>query len=134
VVLAGMGSDDLLTKVGAHASAGRRVVMLARVHGPVSEDGLDPSSLEPAALVVLEDKVRDEAPDTVRYFKEQGVEVKVFSGDHPQTVGAVVARAGVDPGKGAVDAREKSGPRAEARTDRGPAERRTRRRYGRRRR
>ena len=109
VVLADSGREDLLAKVAAHASAGRRVVLLARVDGPLSDEGPDPSHLEPAALVVLEDKVRDEAPDTVRYFKEQGVEVKVFSGDHPQTVGAVVARAGVDPGAGAVDARELPG-------------------------
>ena len=106
VILAGTGRDDLLPKVATHAQAGRRVVMLGRVDGPLDDSGLDPSKLEPAALVVLEDKVRDEAPDTVRYFKEQGVEVKVFSGDHPQTVGAVVSRAGVDAGAGAVDARE----------------------------
>ena len=106
VILAGAGRDDLPPKISAHADAGRRVVLLARVDGPLSDAGLDPSKLEPAALVVLEDKIRDEAPDTVRYFKEQGVEVKVFSGDHPRTVGAVVARAGIDPGAGAVDARE----------------------------
>jgi cation-transporting ATPase E len=106
VVLAGTGREDLEAKVGEHAAAGRRVVLLARVEGPLDETGFDPSTLRPDALVVLEDKVREEAPDTVHYFKEQGVEVKVFSGDHPQTVAAVVSRAGVDPGPGAVDARE----------------------------
>ncbi|MGH2754213.1 MAG: HAD-IC family P-type ATPase [Actinomycetota bacterium] len=103
VILAG-SDGELAARVGAHADQGRRVVLLAHVRGSLDAEGLDPGGLEPAALVVLEDKVREEAPDTVRYFKEQGVDVKVFSGDHPKTVGAVVARAGVTPGPGAVDA------------------------------
>ena len=47
------------------------------------------------ALVLLEDIVRADAPETLAYFAEQGVTVKVISGDNPVTVGAVARRAGL---------------------------------------
>jgi magnesium-transporting ATPase (P-type) len=60
-------------------------------------------------LVVLTERVRDDAADTMRYFTEQGVALKVISGDNPRTVGAVAAQVGV-PGvtsaADAVDARQ----------------------------
>jgi cation-transporting ATPase E len=48
------------------------------------------------ALVLLEDIVRADAPETLRYFADQGVTVKVISGDNNVTVGAVARRAGLD--------------------------------------
>jgi len=61
------------------------------------------------ALVVLAERIRDDAEQTLRFFTEQGVTLKVISGDNPRTVGAVAAKVGV-PGVSsaadAVDARE----------------------------
>ncbi|HEU5266048.1 MAG TPA: HAD-IC family P-type ATPase [Jatrophihabitans sp.] len=93
------------------AAQGRRVLLLAA--DPVEFDGEPehpqlPPALTPQALVVLAERVRDDAPDTMRYFVEQGVALKVISGDNPRTVGAVAAAVGV-PGvheaSDAVDAR-----------------------------
>ena len=48
-----------------------------------------PPTLEPVALVMFEEKIRPDAADTLRYFEEQGVALKVISGDNPRTVAAV---------------------------------------------
>ncbi|HMK13377.1 MAG TPA: cation-translocating P-type ATPase [Acidimicrobiales bacterium] len=91
------------SRVEEQALAGRRVVLLASSAQPLNGEG-PPADLTPKALVLLEDKIRADAADTLAYFAEQGVTIKVISGDHPATVGAVARRCGVtddDP----VDAR-----------------------------
>ncbi|MEV1009186.1 HAD-IC family P-type ATPase [Streptomyces sp. NPDC049881] len=60
---------------------------------------------EPAALVVLEQRVRPEAAATLRYFADQGVAAKIVSGDNAVSVGAVAARLGVPGADHPVDAR-----------------------------
>jgi cation-transporting ATPase E len=97
------GDRAIVAAAEAHAAAGRRVVLLASSPGPLN--GLGPPPVEPRALVVLSDQVRIDAPETLRWFAEQGVAVKVISGDHPRTVGAVAARAGVAGADHPVDAR-----------------------------
>lgn len=92
------------------AAAGSRVLLLASTQSSsgVSSDGALPDDLSPAALVVLSEHVRDEAEATLRYFTEQGVGIKVLSGDNPRTVGAVAAALhlpGIGGAGDAVDAR-----------------------------
>ena len=58
------------------------------------------------ALKNVEDIIREEAPDVLRYFREQDVTLKVISGDNPVTVSAVAMRAGVENADKYVDARE----------------------------
>ena len=82
-------------RVEEQARAGRRVVLLASSPQPLNGDG-PPADLTPRALVLLEDKIRPEAADTLAYFAEQGVTIKVISGDHPATVGAVARRCGIE--------------------------------------
>ncbi len=68
-------------------------------------DAVDaPGQVVPRALVVLEQKVRPEARGTLAYFAEQGVAVKVISGDNATSVGAVTGSLGLDTGE-VVDAR-----------------------------
>jgi cation-transporting ATPase E len=86
------------------AASGSRVLLLARAEGGLDGDGL-PENLQPAALVLLEEKVRPDAPDTLRYFADQGVDLKVISGDNPRTVGAVAQRVGLPDAGDPVDAR-----------------------------
>jgi cation-transporting ATPase E len=62
--------------------------------------------MRPVALVVLDDAVRPESPATVHYFSDQGVALKVLSGDHPGTVGSVAHRVGLEEADRAVDARQ----------------------------
>ena len=92
------GHDDVLAAVDTEADQGHRVVLLA------DADALDderlPETLAPVAIVVLGDIPRPDAADTLRYFAEQHVTVKVISGDDPRTVGAIAARLGLDGSRG----------------------------------
>ena len=64
-----------------------------------------PADLRPAAVVTLRDSLRPEAERTLRYFEEQGVVVKVISGDDPRTVGAIASQLELPGAADAVDAR-----------------------------
>ncbi len=80
--------------VARHAAAGHRTLILAK--SPVDlDDGL-PDGLQPTALVAIGDAVREDASATIDYFTDQGVDVKVISGDHPATVAAIVSHAGIE--------------------------------------
>jgi cation-transporting ATPase E len=96
--------DAAQQRMQHYAERGRRVLMLARA--PEGLTGETLPNLVPEALVVLEEKVRESAPDTIKYFEDQGVTVKVISGDNPVTVAAVAQRVGVDGADKWYDARE----------------------------
>jgi len=94
--------NDLATRASAQGS---RVLLVANSETPLSEGRLPPD-LAPVAVISLSDQVRDDASETLRYFADQGVRVKVISGDHPETVGAVAAQVGIDGSDQVVDARQ----------------------------
>jgi cation-transporting P-type ATPase E len=95
VVLAAAPDEGVGASVTRRTMAGERVVVLARCPRlPVDE--VLPAGIEAAALVVLGDRVREAAPRTIRFFAEQGVSVRVLSGDDPRTVAAVCRQAGLD--------------------------------------
>jgi cation-transporting P-type ATPase E len=104
MVLAG-SQDVLLSQAADLAASGGRVLVLAHAPGPLTGQALPPS-LRAVAFIVLEERLRSDAPDAIAYFTAQGVALKVISGDSPHTVGAVAARAGVPRGGGPVDARD----------------------------
>ncbi|MBO5891772.1 MAG: HAD-IC family P-type ATPase [Oscillospiraceae bacterium] len=85
------------------AGAGYRVLMVAQYGADISER-LEPGKLTPLALVLLTNRIRKEAPKTFQYFVEQGVTVKVISGDDPLTVSEVARRAGIPNAQDYVDA------------------------------
>ena len=95
---------EVAAEVERAAGQGRRVLLVARADQPVVDEVL-PADREPVALVLLEDEVRPDAPEILRYFGEQGVDLKVISGDHPDTVAAVARRAGVPGAERGIDAR-----------------------------
>lgn len=80
-----------------------RVLTLARVAG-FSPEGELLGSPEPVALVMIQDRIRPEAADTIRYFTEQGVRLKVISGDGMTTVSNIARAAGIPGAEEAVDA------------------------------
>src|SRR5918996_3351778 len=87
---------DLAGRVAREQGAGRRVLAVA--HGGALADGADPrlpDGLAPLGLVVLAERLRPEARATVEYFRSQGIDLKVLSGDAPQTVAAIAADAGI---------------------------------------
>jgi len=97
--------DEQVKRVVAEVVAdGARAVLVAVGSTPLEATRL-PRDLEPVALVVLADQVRPDAAETLRYFAEQGVRVKVISGDHPDTVAAVAGQVGLDGWSEPVDAR-----------------------------
>ncbi len=101
-ILLKLNYADYREAVETWAEKGCRVLLLARQEGPLGET---PSGrLRPAALVLLSNKLRREAADTFRYFHEQGVTVKVISGDNPVTVAEVARRAGIPDSEKYVDA------------------------------
>jgi cation-transporting ATPase E len=106
------GADVVAGLVGADADAaaretqnGNRVLLLARAPGGLAGETL-PSGLEPTALLVLGDTVRPDAADTLRYFSEQGVAIKIISGDDARTVGAIAAGLGLPGADAPIDARD----------------------------
>jgi cation-transporting ATPase E len=98
------GDDSLVRRVADAAEAGSRVVLLARAPDGLEGDRL-PRRLEPAALIVLGDRLRGDAAVTLQYFADQGVEVKVISGDDPRTVGAIASSLGLRGAEDPIDGR-----------------------------
>ena len=94
-IVLGGGYAAFRGTVEPQLAAGRRVLVLARGHGVLEGGTLqhDPQAL---GFVVLSDKIRADAPATLAYFKAQGVDVKVISGDNAVSVAEVARRAGVE--------------------------------------
>ena len=97
--------DGPLSQAADLAASGRRVLALARADGPLDGQALPPG-LRAAAFIMLAERLRSDAPDTIAYFAAQGVALKVISGDSPHTVSAVAARAGVPEAGDPIDARD----------------------------
>jgi cation-transporting P-type ATPase E len=111
-VLLPTGRGELLRRAEEIATQGRRVVLLAALPALVDGDR-PPDGAVPQAMVVIGDRVRDDAPATIAWFSEEGVRVKVVSGDHPRTVAAIAGRVGVPGADVPVDARTLPGDQAE---------------------
>ncbi|MEU6854268.1 HAD-IC family P-type ATPase [Actinacidiphila alni] len=108
-----LGAPDVLLPAG-HASLaeidqlnneGLRVLLLARTDRAL-DDPRVAESVTPYALVVLEQRLRPDAGDTLRYFAEQNVQTKVISGDNAVSVGAVAGKLGLPGAEEPVDARQ----------------------------
>lgn len=90
------------------AASGLRTMVLAHTASlPRTADGkvlTDKPKASPALLITFREQVREEAPETLQYFADQGISLKVFSGDNPQTVAAAAKLAGMNVDSGAIDA------------------------------
>ncbi|NEW44582.1 cation-translocating P-type ATPase [Nocardia cyriacigeorgica] len=102
-VLLDPGSEDARVAEELGAS-GLRILLLARGDRPVDAPDA-PGTVTPVALVVLEQKVRPDARETLDYFASQDVSIKVISGDNAVSVGAVASSLDLPGGDHAVDAR-----------------------------
>ncbi|MEU8135003.1 HAD-IC family P-type ATPase [Streptodolium elevatio] len=99
--------DPILAEAEDLGSHGLRVLLLVRTDEPVEDltAPYNPLHGHPAALVVLEQRLRHDAADTLAYFAAQGVATKVISGDNAVSVGAVAAKLGIPGAEHPVDAR-----------------------------
>ncbi|MCM1437863.1 MAG: HAD-IC family P-type ATPase [Roseburia sp.] len=80
--------------VKQYAQMGLRVIVLAHSSTPIVGDKL-PSILKPIAIISIADNIREDAIETIKWFKDNDVMVKVISGDNPITVSEVAKRAGI---------------------------------------
>ena len=89
------GEIDLQTK--AAQAEGGRVLYFCHYPNPISENILPSmAELSPMAAIVLFDPVRKDAKKTLEYFRDEGVEIKIISGDSPLTVSGVAKKAGLE--------------------------------------
>jgi cation-transporting P-type ATPase E len=113
-----LGAPDVLAEAGAldlppalrakleeHTSAGRRVVAFGEAEGPLPGDPASqpPPRIRPLALVVLEERLRPDAAETIEFMREQKVDLKLISGDARQTVTAVAHAVGVPDDAGVIE-------------------------------
>ena len=88
------GFDKYAAHLATKANEGYRILCLATTNQDIKK-AKNIRSPKPLAFIYIEDQIREEAEDTIRYFRENGVEVKIISGDNPITVSAVARRVGV---------------------------------------
>ena len=87
-------SKEIETKVKEYAKQGKRVLLLAKAKGKIDKDEL-PNGAKPLALIAIEDRIRENAPETLRWFQDNDVDLKIISGDNPITVSEIAKRVGV---------------------------------------
>jgi len=96
--------DEISEEIEEYQSKGYRVLLMAE-SGDDSTGSVRPlGGISPIGYIVLSNPIRENAESTFTYFKEQGVAIKVISGDNPATVSEVAKRAGIDGAENYVDA------------------------------
>ena len=103
-VLLGERGGKYAKQIDAYSAKGCRVLLLGLYDGD-PEDERPEAGLMPIALILLSNKIREEAPETFKYFAAQGVAIKVISGDNALAVSEVAKRAGIRGAENYVDAR-----------------------------
>lgn len=89
--------------ISKYSSKGERVLVYGTCDKVVAGEPIS-STVKPIGLVLLSNPIRKSAPETFKYFQEQGVEVKVISGDSPKTVAKIAGDAGIKNADKYVDA------------------------------
>ena len=87
-------SPKIARIVQQYAQSGLRVLVLAYSANNINGERL-PSVLRPAALITLADNIRPDAIETIKWFRENDVDIRIISGDNPVTVSEVARRVGV---------------------------------------
>lgn len=89
-------SDDakINNMVEQYSKDGYRVLLVAHTKGDINKESL-PKGRTPIAMLILEDRIRDDAAETIKWFKDNGVNIKIISGDNPLTVSEIAKRVGV---------------------------------------
>ena len=90
--------EQVLSQVSELAKLGLRTLLLA----------VDDSEVKPLVILTFKEELRAEAKDTLEYLRSEGVQVRVLSGDHPETVAGVARAVGLDFDGEGIDARELS--------------------------
>ena len=108
--LLGSRFEEVRQQVEEWTGDGFRVMLVARYNGDPQPGKLDDALVEPLALVLLTSPLRKDARETFAYFQDQGVSIRVLSGDNPRTASLVAQRAGIPGAENFIDARELKTP------------------------
>lgn len=92
-----------LPQVKEAQEAGLRVLILAVETDPKAPGSFDPSNAQAVAVLILSDIIRQNAEETLAYLADQGIDLKVISGDNPIAVAAIAHRAGLANADQAID-------------------------------
>lgn len=95
--------DLISDEISDFTKDGDRVLLFGKYDGPDIKDGLT-GKVTPLGYVVLANQIRENAQKTFEYFKNQGVMIKVISGDNPNTVSEIAIQAGIENAENYVDA------------------------------
>ena len=87
--------QEILNKVNEYAQNGLRVIVLAKANTPVIKDKPVPSDVTLVAMHILSDTIRPEVKDTMLWFRENDVDIKVISGDNIGTVSYIAKQSGI---------------------------------------
>ncbi len=85
---------DLQKEIYSYLQNGYRVLLVAESKAPIEKDKL-PKENTPIAFIVIQDNIRKDALETIKWFNENNVEIKIISGDNPVTVSEISKRVGV---------------------------------------
>ena len=101
-------STELGRSVTTLSETGRRTLVLARSPETLSEEDAEgerlPADVHPVVVLTFREQVRTDAAQTLSYFRQQGVGIRIISGDNPRTVAAIAREVGLDVPEG-YDAR-----------------------------
>lgn len=87
--------EKIKTKVTRFSNQGCRVLVLGYLSSKMKSEEL-PKNVKPIALIVIQDHIREDAAATIAFFKQNNVDVKVISGDNPETVSKIADRVGIE--------------------------------------
>lgn len=102
-VLLGESNPAMTSWIASYTVKGLRAVLFAA--SPAETASASEPMPIPLALLLFSNPIRENAAQTFRYFREQGVSIKVISGDHPQTVAQIAQQADIENASVAIDAR-----------------------------
>ena len=88
-------TDEMQEEIKKATADGYRVLVLATSKKIMTKDEL-PTDLVATAIILIEDTIREDAIETIKWFKENSVQIKIISGDDPATVSTIAKRVGVD--------------------------------------
>ncbi|UWD47550.1 HAD-IC family P-type ATPase [Clostridioides difficile] len=94
---------DLKIEIEKYSKAGNRVIALAHSNSYMEDNNI-PEDIKPLAFILILDKIRDEAKETLEFFYNEGVDIKIISGDNPITVSEVARKAGLKTASRFIDA------------------------------
>ncbi len=87
--------ENVQKMIKQYASMGLRVLLLCYSKASITNENV-PATMKPVALITITDNIRDDAVATIKWFKDNSVQIKIISGDNPVTVSEVARRVGVE--------------------------------------